>query len=490
MAESFLWHDYETFGISPRRDRPSQFAAIRTDSDLNEIGQPINIFCKIPDDYLPDPIACLLTGITPQKCQQDGLLEADFAKQIEHALAYPGTIGVGYNSIRFDDEVTRFLFWRNLIDPYSREWRNQCSRWDILDMVRTVYALKPDTLNWPLKPDGKPSFKLENLSVANGLLHEAAHDALSDVRATIGLAKLIKQRQPKLFDYCLSLRKKEKVLLEMGWPEQKPFLHISGRFPIERGSMAWMWPLAEHPKNKNELIAWDLAFDPSILSQLSADEVRAQMYMTNEQLAEKGLQRLAIKSIHINKSPIVIANPKVMSPALAKQYGFDNLALYDGHLQNAKNLYLQQDFWSQLFLPFDSTDNDVEEDLYNGFLNSEDRRKLDFYRGLSAAELALKSRAFNDERLEELLFRYRCKNQYTFLSVEEKQVWHEHCLTRLTTSNHCFRNFDSFFQEINRLELSTQENTDNEKKLNHLQILRDLKLFGQQQREILQIVTS
>lgn len=490
MTFSFLWHDYETFGISPRRDRPSQFAAIRTDAELNEIGEPINIYCQIHDDYLPDPVACLLTGISPQKCQQEGLPEAQFAGVIEKALAMPGTVGVGYNSIRFDDEVTRFLFWRNLIDPYSREWRNQCGRWDILDMVRTVYALRPNTLQWPLKPDGKPSFKLENLSVANGLIHEAAHDALSDVRATIGLARLIKQRQPKLFDFCLSLRKKDKVQQEMNWPSQRPFLHVSGRFPIERGAMAWMWPLAEHPKNKNEIIAWDLAYDPSILSQLSPQEMRERMYMTNEQLAQNGWQRLAFKSIHINKSPVVIANPKVMSPETAAQYGFDNHALYDDHLQKAQNLMLQSDFWEKIWLPFETTENDVEEDLYNGFLSNEDRRKLDFYRSLEPAELALKSRAFDDERLEELLLRYRCKNQYTSLSNEEKQVWHDHCVARMTGINTQFRSFDNFNAEIHRLEIETALIVDDAKKIRQLALLNDLKQFAEQRAKVFQIVTK
>ena len=135
---SFLWHDYETFGAQTRRDRPAQFAAIRTDADLNEIGEPINLFCRPANDFLPDPQSCLITHITPQQCLEQGLAEHEFAARIENALAATGTIGVGYNTIRFDDEITRFMFWRNLIDPYAREWQNQCGRWDIMDMVRTT----------------------------------------------------------------------------------------------------------------------------------------------------------------------------------------------------------------------------------------------------------------------------------------------------------------------------------------------------------------
>src|SRR5437764_14884446 len=119
---TFLWHDYETFGAVPRRDRPAQFAAIRTDAELNEIGEPIMHYCRPAPDYLPDPQSCLITGITPQRCQQLGIAEHQFAAMIAEALGAPGTIGVGYNTIRFDYEFTRFLFWRNLLDPYAREW--------------------------------------------------------------------------------------------------------------------------------------------------------------------------------------------------------------------------------------------------------------------------------------------------------------------------------------------------------------------------------
>eukprot|EP01041_Mallomonas_annulata_P019835 gene19835-39350_t len=218
-AHTFLWHDYETFGANTRRDRPAQFAAIRTDADLNEIGEPLMIYCQPANDYLPDPQSCLITGITPQLCLEKGLPEREFANRIEAEFAQPGTIGVGYNTIRFDDEITRFMFWRNLIDPYAREWQNQCGRWDLLDVVRMTYALRPDGITWPKKEDGvTPSFKLEHLSKANGLLHEAAHDALSDVRATIALARLIRQHNTKLFDFALSLHKKDRVAAELRLP--------------------------------------------------------------------------------------------------------------------------------------------------------------------------------------------------------------------------------------------------------------------------------
>ncbi|MGZ3239023.1 MAG: exodeoxyribonuclease I, partial [Burkholderiaceae bacterium] len=357
---TFLWHDSETFGIQPRRDRPAQFAAIRTDTDLNEIGEPIMRYCQPAPDYLPDPQSCLITGITPQHCLENGIPEYQFAAEIEQALAQSGTIGVGYNTIRFDDEVTRFLFWRNLIDPYAREWQNNCGRWDILDVVRTAYALRPEGIVWPKHPDGRTSFRLDQLTIANGITHETAHDALSDVRATIALARLIKQKQPKLFDFCFEMHKKDRVAAEIGLPTRRPFLHISGMFPAERGCMALMWPLGVHPTNKNEVIVWDLAYDPTELWSLDADAIRTRMFTKTDELPE-GVSRLPIKTIHLNKSPIVINNLKTLSPAMAEQWGINiDSALH--HASIAETAPQMTAIWQQVFQRPQEATPDVDED--------------------------------------------------------------------------------------------------------------------------------
>ncbi|MBR4877153.1 MAG: exodeoxyribonuclease I, partial [Rhodocyclaceae bacterium] len=263
-AYSFLWYDLETFGTDTRLDRIAQFAAIRTDAALNETGETHNLYCRPTDDYLPDPAACLVTGITPQHAHTHGLAEPAFARALYRAFAQPGTLGTGYNTLRFDDEFVRHLFWRNFIDPYAREWQNGCGRWDILDLIRCAHALRPEGIVWPQNEDGTPSLRLEHLSAANGLEHEAAHDALSDVRATIALARLVRQAQPRLFDYCLKLRNKQHVRAQLAPLVGKaPFLHISGMYGYAHGNCAIVWPLAWHPCNQNELIVWDLREDPA-----------------------------------------------------------------------------------------------------------------------------------------------------------------------------------------------------------------------------------
>ncbi len=466
-THTFLWHDYETFGLNTRRDRPCQFAGIRTDAELNEIGEPVMIYCKPANDYLPDPQSCLITGITPQLCLERGLPEHAFAAQIESLLAQPGTIGVGYNTIRFDDEVTRFMFWRNLIDPYAREWQNDCGRWDLLDVVRMAYALRPEGITWPTKPDERsadgtalrPSFKLEDLARANGLLHEAAHDALSDVRATIALARLIKTAQPKLFDFCLGLHKKDRVAMELGLPataqNAQPFLHVSGMFPPERGCMAVMWPLATHPSNKNELLAWDLANDPSELPLLDVATLRQRLFSKTADLPE-GMQRLPLKSVHLNKSPMVVRKLQTLTGDMAAKWGI-NMEAALANAEKAAGLPDMSAIWPEVFQRPKEPTPDVDEDLYGGFVNNTDRRRLNQLRDLSPAELAHARIGFDDDRLEEIVFRYRARNFADTLSPEDTERWEAHRVARLLEGEGGARNVDALFSGIDVLAETADE---------------------------------
>lgn len=456
---TFLWHDYETFGADTRRTRPAQFAAIRTDAQLNEIGTPLMLYCQPANDFLPEPQACLITGITPQLCLEKGIPEHQFAAQIEQAFSLSGTIGVGYNTIRFDDEITRFMFWRNLMDPYAREWQNDCGRWDLLDVARTAYALRPQGIEWPLNLEGKPSFKLTDLSAANGLLHESAHDALSDVRATIALARLLKTAQPKLFDFCFGLHKKDRVMAELGLPttltNARPFLHISGMFAPERGCLALMWPLAMHPANKNELLAWDLAFDPRELASLNAEQIRLRLFTKTADLPE-GLQRLPVKSIHLNKSPSVIGNTKTLSAAMAQRWGLN----LDAQLANAAHARALPDMsaiWPAVFKRPAAAAPDVDEDLYGGFVGNADRRRLNELRQLKAQELASARPAFDDARLLELFWRYRARNFPQSLSAEEQARWEAHRSARLFEGEGGALTIERLFEELDTLAESTDE---------------------------------
>jgi exodeoxyribonuclease-1 len=454
---TFYWHDYETFGLSPAKDRPAQFAGIRTDLDLNMIGEPLKSYCQPMPDYLPSPMSCLITGITPQACVKNGVPEPQFARHIHRELARPNTIGVGYNSLRFDDEVTRFMFWRNFIPPYQREFSNGCSRWDIIDMVRCVYALRPEGVVFPQDETGKVSLRLEKLSVANGLAHDAAHDALSDVQATIALAKLIKKAQPRLFEFCLNLRDKNVVQTTIGWPytrtvAPKPLIHVSGMFGAERRFLAIVYPLAIHPVNKNELIVWDLAHDITPLSQLSVDEIRERMFTSVDELASLGLSRLPIKTIHINKSPVVIAQLKTLNDTQAQACGVD-WDVIEAHEANAQAQFdaLQKIDWQAVFArEYDDAQRCAEEALYGGaFISDADYRQANLAMDANGAPTGVTPK-FKDARLTELWWRYRARFYPETLSANEQAQWQEWRAEQLLGING-EGGMDAWTDELNQL---------------------------------------
>ncbi len=420
--KTLYWHDYETWGEVPAKDRPSQFAGIRTDEDLNIIGAPLVIYCKPTADVLPKPEACLVTGLAPQKALAEGLSEPEFIAAIHAELSMPGTCGVGYNSLRFDDEVTRYSLYRNFYDPYEREWRNGNSRWDIIDMVRLTRALRPEGIQWPNHEDGNPSFKLEHITAANDIGHESAHDALSDVHATIAVARLIKEKQPALYNHLYQLRSKQKVSALIDVMNCKPLLHVSSMFPAENGCTAIVAPLAMHPTNKNAVIVCNLSVDPEPLLRLSADEIREKLYTRTDDLVE-GEARIPLKLVHINKCP-VLTTVKLLDDTSAQRLNIDK-ALCEQHWQVLKNAdlkaKLQQVFKGEVF----KKSTDVEQQLYNGFLTDADKRTCAKVRGASGEQLQQSMFVFEDDRLNTMLFRYRARYFPDTLSAIEQEEWEQ-----------------------------------------------------------------
>ena len=244
MAASFLFYDLETFGSDPRRTRIAQFAAVRTDAELRIIEEPISFFVQPADDLLPSPDATMVTGLAPQRALAEGVPEAEAFSRIFEEMARPQTCTLGYNSLRFDDEFVRHTLFRNFFDPYEREWRNGNSRWDLLDVLRLAHALRPDGIVWPRREDGATSFKLEHLVLANDVRQGDAHEALSDVYATLGMARLLRQHQPRLWEYALKLRDKRHVAGLLDPFAMQPLLHVSQRYPASRLCAAVVLPLA------------------------------------------------------------------------------------------------------------------------------------------------------------------------------------------------------------------------------------------------------
>lgn len=469
---SFYWYDFESWGTNPKKDKPSQFAGIRTDLELNIIGEPLVEYCQIPNDYLPHPEAALVTGITPQQTLQKGLIEPEFIKLIHQQISQPNTICIGYNNVRFDDEMIRYTLYRNFYDPYAYSWQNGNSRWDLLDVVRACYALRPDGINWPTDDEGKPSFRLELLTKANGIDHGSAHDALSDVIATIELAKLIKQKQPKLFGFLLQHRGKKALADLIDTFKSTPLVHTTGMFSAWQGCTSWVAPLGYHSKNKNAVICYDLTKSPQPLVNLSAQEIADKLYTKTEDLGDE--ERIGLKQVHLNKCP-VLAPAKTLLPENAERLGIDreacltNLAFLQKHPELKAKLTEVFEFERE----FDKESN-PEYRLYDGFLSDADKQQMAMIHNHLISEHWQLSPSFQDPRLQGLWRLYKARYFTSTLTPQELTWWQQYRTDKLMHGTDSPNLTVEEFQLS--LERNVESNQDNDKAT---AILKELYLYAQ-----------
>jgi exodeoxyribonuclease-1 len=442
---SFLWYDLETFGRDPRRSRIAQLACLRTDGDLDPLGEPETFLCRLDEDILPSPRSCIVTGITPQRSEREGLAEPVFADRAHGLMSQPDTCIAGFNNIRFDDEFLRHLFYRNFHDPYEREWKNGNSRFDLLDALRMAYALRPDGLGWPLREDGAPSFRLADLAAANGIAHQA-HDAEGDTLATVALARRLKEAQPKLWHYLLRLRDKRAVerLLEIG----VPILHVSGRYPASRGCAAIVLPLAWLRDGQQSVLAFDLSVDPQMLLDLGRRPA-PDLDAMREQLG--ALPPYALKRIRPNRLPALARLEHVREEEL-RRLGLDLRHCHEHARLLKPHLAAIGEMLRVLFTRDRSLAPDPELALYERFLPDPDRSLLPLIRAAPPSALASFAARLQDPRLRTLLFRRRARHFPETLDAEERRRWdhfcrrrpHDHDLSEITAAE--------FFAELAAME--------------------------------------
>lgn len=463
MLKSFYFFDFETFGTNPSTDWPSQFAGIRTDANLNEIGEPLNVFCRQPDDHLPHPEAALVTGLTPQEVNNKGFDEPEFIQCILDELMVPGTCAVGYNSLRFDDEVIRHSLYRNFHDPYAREWKNGNSRWDLIDLVRMTGALRPQGIVWPKREDGLNSYKLEELTKANGVSHGSAHDALSDVRATIGVAKLIRDTHPKLYNFYLNNRDKVSTGKLLNLSQKEPVLHVSGMFGAARQCLAVVMPLAGHPTNNNQVFVYDLSVDPSPLMEMSVEDIQANLFTPVPKGGELGgevQERIPLKGVHLNKCP-ALAPMTVLQEQDRVRLNIDLDACYRHREQLLARPELADKVRAVFSNPPGREHYDPDQMLYSGgFFSWGDKNLMELVRHSTPEALGQLKLSFDDGRLDEMLLRYRGRHYSQTLNPEETRQWQTHRKERLTGGDSAILGFRHFWEALEALrgDASLEEN--------------------------------
>lgn len=426
MADPTLFfYDLETSGVSSRSARIMQFAGQRTTLSLEPIGKPENHLIKLSNDILPEVGAVLLTGITPQMTVADGMTEAEFLKIFHKDIATPGTVFVGFNNVRFDDEFIRFVNYRNYYDPYEWHWADGKSRWDMLDVVRMTRALRPDGIKWPVASDGSPTNRLESLAKINELLHDKAHDALSDVEATIAVARLIQEKQPKLFDHMLSVRDKRAIgdLVQTG----RPFSYTSGKYPSRFLHTTAAILLGNHPKNQGVYV-YDLRIDPDTVKDLPVAEIIERW---QHRCAERPCThpRFPVKTMQFNRCPAV-APLGVIDEVSAARIQLD----MDTVQQNLNKLRkMQADLYEKVLAATTEMDatqatmfgssTDADNALYDNFLPSSDKKTSASLRQADPSELAAFADKFDDARLRTLLPRYIARNYPKALTDDLRTEW-------------------------------------------------------------------
>ncbi|CAL4325577.1 Exodeoxyribonuclease I [Buchnera aphidicola (Eriosoma lanigerum)] len=444
LTKNFLFYDYETFGICPALDKIAQFSCVRTDLDFNIIDVSSLIYCIPSIDYLPHPESVIITGITPQDIfKKNGLKECDFAKIVHDYFSISNTCILGYNNIQFDDEVTRNLFYRNFFDPYEWSWKNNNSRWDIINVLRACYVISPDGLFWYKDKFNYPIFKLSYFSKLNNIKHLDVHNALSDVYATIEVAKLLKEKKNKLFNCLFYLRKKQNILNFIQYPELKLIIYISSIFGAKRNNMSIIVPILWHPKNNNILIFFDLFYN--VLNLLNILNSVIITDITFIQLYQSGLNFL-----YINKCPSLFSESIFNSKDYYRLSIDKNLIINNFHVIKKNIHFIKKKIFNYFSVKtFISKSDNVDLQLYNNFFSSHDKKNMRLIRNCIPNKLANIKLSFHDCRMKELLFRYRARNYFFSLSNVEQLVWKKYCKTVL--NDHYLKDYKLLLKSLFKL---------------------------------------
>ena len=468
---SFYFYDLETSGVNARTSRIMQFGGIRTDEDF-AIQDEWMTHVALTDEVLPEPDAVFITEITPQMTQQDGLTEAEFLAEFSKRALKRNTTIVGFNTIRFDDEFMRYTLWRNYYDAYEWQWRDGRSRWDLLDVVRMMRALRPEGIEWPIE-DGKPTNRLELLTKANNIDHGDAHDALADTRATLELAKLIRQKQPKLFDFLLEARKKEVVIEHISPKKPRPFVYTSGRYSSDYEKTTAAIVLAPHPTNSNGHLVYDLRVDPTQFADWTTQQIAQRAFMSYRDRQESGLDEFPVKILQVNKAPAV-APLGVLDDTAQKRI---KLSVADIE-SNLKKLASMENFAQRVYDAWNRDNNfrsanDPDVQLYDGFLNDDDREHMRHVQKLSGSELKGLTPPFKDDRLKQMWPRYVARNFPNALSDDQRQDWEAYRARRLSEGVAGSLTLERYFRRLQ--QLAQRSGLTEQQQF----LLEEMQLYGQ-----------
>jgi exodeoxyribonuclease-1 len=382
--QTYLFYDIETTGLNKAFDQVLQFAAIRTDLNLQEI-ERYEINVKLNPDIIPSPYA-LITHHIGLKENAESFSEFSAIKQIHQYFNHPGTISLGYNTLGFDDEFLRFSFYRNLLPPYTHQFANNCSRMDLYPMTLMYFLFKPHVLNWPTH-EGKTTLKLEYLNSANQLTEGRAHNAMVDVEATLELARrLFKERE--MWDYVKDYFNK-KIDQERLQPLQNNTiaLMVDGRLR-DHAYLAPVLYVGQHRHYKNQLL-W-LQLDSPELTKITKNNITETTRVTNKKCGEPyfilPLKDRFTTQLHPKRRALAEHNKKWLET-------------------NPESLKLITDYYTDYQYPT-YPNTDVEASLYlNGFYSAEEESFCRLFHKVPPKEKARLTEELHFPKLKTLALR-------------------------------------------------------------------------------------
>ena len=437
---TYLFYDIETTGLNKSFDQVVQFAAIRTDKDLNFL-ESYEYKVKLNKDVIPSPYA-LITHRIGISDLDDGLTEYEAIKKIHKLLNEPNTISLGYNTLGFDDEFLRFSFYRNLLTPYTHQFANNCKRMDIFPIAVMFHLFKNEIIKWP-KLEGKTSLKLEQLNFANKLASGQAHDAMVDVKATLALAKLFFQEK-NMWDYLADFFNKHVDLKRVADLKDQMALVLDGFFGADNFYQCPAILLGNHLHYKNQLL-W-LRLDTEDLTKTTIDNVKETTRVINKKPGEPSfILPMKDRFVKLSKERLELAQKNL-------KWLHDNPKKYDiiaNHYKEYKHPTYEN--------------TDIDASLYlNGFMSQTEQRFCDNFHKSTIEEKIKMTKDLNSSNIKTISERVLARN-----------------------FNQSFDNFNNLIKQSEVIDFQGRVKLTKEKALEQITEIKDSLKLDARQNELL-----
>lgn len=413
---AYVFYDTETSGLNQRHDEILQFAAIVTDEHFVEVKR-FEVKLRLSPLTIPSPKALYINGTSVSECfSAQRLSQFDGMKQIHDFITQntPATFA-GWNSVGFDEECLRHGFYRQMLGAYPTSMGGN-ARMDILGIARATEALRPNSIVIPTGQDGKKSFKLQDVCIANGHEPRVAHEAMSDVEACISIASLLKQNQPEIWSAFAQTSRKPSAIDVV--QSKTPFVVIDGWKDYTRSFVGI--EIGRDPKLPFYSYVLDLN---AVISDFdTADPINHAKWFDQHPAP--------VVKVKCNASPLIVSiddleeYDDIVDDLSAKAHEILQDTDTIQRIAQAFHAHIQRDYPNAY----------VEDKLYSGFPDQDTHQKIQQFRSGSWADRALIAHTFQDARYRKLAMRLVAEHASDELSVKERQDYEGFVHSRRNTS--------------------------------------------------------